>query len=639
MAVDPPAAHAPLAIRSQRLLQIVLGGFWILDAALQFQPFMFGQGFVDKVILPNAIAQPFVLGDFIAHIGRFLSPDIAVWNTFFALIQLFIGVTLLFRRTVRTGLAVSFVWVLGVWVIGEGMGMVLTGAASALTGAPGSVLVYGLLSLMAWPRPPRGDSPAGVASSAAAQGIGRSVTPLVVWAGYWSLAAVLFLLPDNRPGTAIQSTVDAMTSGEPAWYSQFLTHIGNFVSTAGTGPAWLLALVALVVGLGPLLVRRPGGFLAAGGVFAVLLWVAGQGLAGGLLTGSATDPNTGPLIVVLALAMVPTVVATRDRARSPAGEVRQRMPAVVGLSACALAATLVLSGSYPAPAQTGPSAMPGMSMSGGGPSAPAATAGCTSQQTGPPLMGLEVSNTPMMIMAGTLGMDMNGEDASAAAGLNTTVPNWAYTGPALPRAEAAELIADGADSAADLHLARSGCAPTITTGEEIGAQQYVQQTSEAAAKYATPAEATAAGYVAVSPASYPIVYYVDPAAIAADARARRTLDPSDLDGLIYVKTPASGDVLAAAFYVLPSTVTGVPMPYGALVQWHERTQVCGPETSTSTGTLDITGFPPCSGTSVVQSTPYLTMVWQVPVAGGPLAIQPPDIQIVEAAVMAATAKA
>ena len=28
------------------------------------------------------------------------------------------------------------------------------------------------------------------------------------------------------------------------------------------------------------------------------------------------------------------------------------------------------------------------------------------------------------------------------------------------------------------------------------------------------------------------------------------------------------------------------------------------------------------------------MVWQVPVAGGPLAIQPPDIQIVEAAVMA-----
>jgi hypothetical protein len=29
----------------------------------------------------------------------------------------------------------------------------------------------------------------------------------------------------------------------------------------------------------------------------------------------------------------------------------------------------------------------------------------------------------------------------------------------------------------------------------------------------------------------------------------------------------------------------------------------------------------------------MSMVWQVPVAGGPLAIQPPDIQIVEAATM------
>ena len=40
--------------------------------------------------------------------------------------------------------------------------------------------------------------------------------------------------------------------------------------------------------------------------------------------------------------------------------------------------------------------------------------------------------------------------------------------------------------------------------------------------------------------------------------------------------------------------------------------------------------------TVQKSTPYMTMVWQVPVAGGPLAIQPPDIQIVEASVMASS---
>jgi hypothetical protein len=78
------------------------------------------------------------------------------------------------------------------------------------------------------------------------------------------------------------------------------------------------------------------------------------------------------------------------------------------------------------------------------------------------------------------------------------------------------------------------------------------------------------------------------------------------------------------------------MPYGALVQWHQRTAVCGPALSDPARPLDVTGTPPCQPGSVVRPTPYLSMVWQVPVAGGPLAIQPPDIQIVEAAIMQAS---
>jgi hypothetical protein len=34
------------------------------------------------------------------------------------------------------------------------------------------------------------------------------------------------------------------------------------------------------------------------------------------------------------------------------------------------------------------------------------------------------------------------------------------------------------------------------------------------------------------------------------------------------------------------------------------------------------------------TTPFMTHVWQVPVAGGPLAIDPSDLQVVEAAIMA-----
>ncbi len=42
-----------------------------------------------------------------------------------------------------------------------------------------------------------------------------------------------------------------------------------------------------------------------------------------------------------------------------------------------------------------------------------------------------MNNTPYMIMGGPgTGMNMNGADATAAAGLNTTKANWHYTGPA-----------------------------------------------------------------------------------------------------------------------------------------------------------------------------------------------------------------
>src|ERR1700733_13870558 len=306
----------PFALRTQRALQVVLGLFWILDAALQFQPFMFGRGFVQNNILANASGQPFVLGDLITHIGNFVGPDIVVWNTFFALIQLFIGVGLLYKGTVRAALAVSFAWAIGIWVVGEGLGMLLTGNATALTGAPGSVFVYGLIGLMAWPRRPRSfavdwsDRPSGVATSPAAQGIGGTITPLAVWAGYWSLAAVLFVLPANRTRTSVQSAISGMSDVVPAWYAHFLNSLANPFSTTGTQTAWILAAVSVAIGLGPLVARRPGWFLAAGALLSFLMWIAGQGLVGDVFSGSDTDPNTGPLLILLAAAMVPTFIAS-----------------------------------------------------------------------------------------------------------------------------------------------------------------------------------------------------------------------------------------------------------------------------------------------------------------------------------------
>jgi hypothetical protein len=230
-------------------------------------------------------------------------------------------------------------------------------------------------------------------------------------------------------------------------------------------------------------------------------------------------------------------------------------------------------------------------------------------------------------------MNMSGADASAAAGLNTAKSNWHYTGLALPSAEAQELLAQGANGPTDIHMAAEGCASEPTFSQQVNATQYVQKTTQAVARYATPSEATAAGYVAVSPSDYPVVYYVNPAIVAANAAAKRILDPNSVDGLVYAQTPAGADVLAAAMYILPTTVARVPLPYGPLVQWHQRTNTCGPSLFSTDGALNITGVAPCAEGTVQKSTPYTTMVWQVPVAGGPLAIQPPDVQIVEAATM------
>ena len=352
-------------VRSQRILQVVLGLFWILDAALQFQPFMFSKDFVPTFVLANASGQPTVIHWVITNVGNFLAPHPAVWNSLFALTQLAIGVGLLFPRTVRPALALSFPYALGVWVFGEGFGMLLGGSATALTGAPGSVLIYALIGLMAWPhrvtpRSATDDEPAGIASSAAAQGIGGVITPLAVWTGFWVLSAVLFILPLNRTKTSISSAITGMAPGNPSWYAHFLTSTGNHFASVGTQTAWVLAILSLVVGIGPLVGRRPSIFLAGGGFLAALLWITGQGFLGGTLTGTGTDPNTGPLIVLLALAMVPTREATAG-SRTPAESFLRWNPVVVLSAGVVVILALVLSAAYPSPAQeTSDTAMAGM---------------------------------------------------------------------------------------------------------------------------------------------------------------------------------------------------------------------------------------------------------------------------------------
>ncbi len=286
----------PTGRSPERVLQVLLGALWIADGMLQLQPSMFSRAFVTGQLLPVAQGNPAAVAGPITAIGRFLEPHIALWNALFAAIQLAIGVGLLVRRTVRPALAASFVWSLGVWWFAEGLGGLLTGTASALTGAPGAVLIYALVGLAAWPRRARDLDP-----KTAGGGLIGERGERIVWALLWVGSAGLILQPANLAGGALRSALVSAEGGQPRWYAWFLARAADAVGGHGTVLTLAVAAEMLVVGAGVALGWRGASLLGVAIVVATAIWVLPEGL-GGILTGRGTDPNTGPLLALAGLA-------------------------------------------------------------------------------------------------------------------------------------------------------------------------------------------------------------------------------------------------------------------------------------------------------------------------------------------------
>jgi hypothetical protein len=294
----------PLVTR--RGLQIALGGIWLLDGALQFQSFMYSQGFLKEVIEPSAEMQPGWIGHPILSGAHFAGHDLALWNTLFALVQVGIGLGLLWRPAVRPALLVSFAWALVVWWFGEGFGMILAGMASPLTGAPGAVLLYGIVGLLVWPT---GSDEAG--RGTAAVGKGRAAGGgligerggLVAWSALWVTATVLWCLSVNRAPAAIGEALGGAAGGSPHWLAHLQTSLDHTIGGHGEPIAIVLAILSLAIAVG-VWTRWRRAALVAGVLLSLAYWVLGQSL-GAINTGQATDPNAGPLFVLLALALMP----------------------------------------------------------------------------------------------------------------------------------------------------------------------------------------------------------------------------------------------------------------------------------------------------------------------------------------------
>ncbi len=308
--------RAYFASDSPRAIQTVLGLIWLLDGGLQFQSFMYGKGFINLLTGLTA-QQPNWVADSVNWGAHQLAANQDVWNTLFALVQVAIGIGLLYRPTVKRAIVLSFAWVLVVWWFGEAFGMLFMATigmggvpmASALNGAPGAVLLYGLIAASAWPN----GRPGGLLGI---RGTRRT------WGVLWLYFAFLWLTPPSTAANGISNAINAAPSGM-SWLSTVQDWFANRASGNGEWLAILLALVSVAIALGVLLNWHPREALIAGIVLALAYWVLGEGF-GGIFQGGATDVNSGPLIVLLACCVFTAIGPERSPASAPALSNRPR---------------------------------------------------------------------------------------------------------------------------------------------------------------------------------------------------------------------------------------------------------------------------------------------------------------------------
>ena len=289
----------------RRRLQLALAAIWLLDAVLQFQPFMFTPAF-PRMLAESADGNPAFVADPITWSARIIEQHIAVANSVFATVQLLLALGIALRPTVRIALGASIAWSLAVWWLGEGLGSVLTGTASPVSGAPGAVIIYALLAILLWPV--RTDRPAAFAA-------GRSVgepAARALWVAAWGSLALLSLQPAVRSPGGLSGMLADAADGQPGWLAAVDRQAGSLLDHHGLAASIVLAITLAVIAAGvfapPQAVRA---VIVLAVIVAMAIWVA-EGL-GEFFTGSSTDPNSGPLLALMAVAYWPAVAAAGDR--------------------------------------------------------------------------------------------------------------------------------------------------------------------------------------------------------------------------------------------------------------------------------------------------------------------------------------
>ncbi|HZU67388.1 MAG TPA: hypothetical protein VFA09_08920 [Ktedonobacteraceae bacterium] len=300
---------------SRKALQRVLGTLWLIDGLLQLQPQMFTMNMVNGVMKPMLDGQPGIIEPSLQFIVNQTTLHLTEVNLLIAIVQILLGLGFLLAndRWVKDLVIASFVWALIVWFGGEGLSMLLTGQASALTGAPGAVMLYPLLGLAVYPR----RQSKNTAGKAGEDGLLSRHGLRWVFAGFWCFVALLQLQPYWWQQGQISQAISAMVGQgglNTILVDPVLTQISNATANLEIPLNIALIVIFLALGIGIAVVKeeqlRP--FLIVSIVVSLIIWYVVQGF-GMIFTGMATDFNSGLLLVVMALAIWPSARQTHTQ--------------------------------------------------------------------------------------------------------------------------------------------------------------------------------------------------------------------------------------------------------------------------------------------------------------------------------------
>lgn len=313
---------------SRKTLQRIIGVLWLIDGLLQLQPQMFTMNMVNGIMKPMLQGQPGIFEPSLQFIVNQTTLHLTAVNLLIAIVQILLGLGFLFLSGdwVKWLVFASIVWAFIVWYGGEGMNMLLTGTASILSGAPGAVLLYPLLGLAVYPRN-QSTTSTGATRKASDDGLISRRLLRYILAGFWCFAALLQLQPYWWQDGQISQAVGAMVGQgglNAVLVDPVLTQISNATANIETSLNIALIIVFLAIGIGLAVVKdehvRP--FLIASIIVSVLFWYFSQAF-GMILTGMATDFNSGLLVVLIALACWPKAHALSAQRAQVARDLRE----------------------------------------------------------------------------------------------------------------------------------------------------------------------------------------------------------------------------------------------------------------------------------------------------------------------------